>query len=194
MLVGMSVYGIRRGGVGAECTMLKRASGLMRKKPGLAHHAMWQAQEQAGHAEDEVNVCISEVHIPLHVEHITLHHELGLCMGMGNPWVLLHGSHGYRCGVRFANPWKHCNHLWVTRRFQPPVPHANVGSVSALCHLSNNSTVSNLPSPAPVISHHLLPCAISHPELSHLCRLEMALTHAVSMPHHLEPTLPRGLS
>jgi len=55
------------------------------EEPGLAHHAMWQAQEQAGHAEDEVNVCISEVHIPLHVEHITLHHELGLCMGMGKP-------------------------------------------------------------------------------------------------------------
>jgi len=53
------------------------------EEPGLAHHAVWQAQERAGCAEDEVDECVGKARVPLHTEHVVLHYELARAQEAG---------------------------------------------------------------------------------------------------------------
>ena len=61
MSVGVSAFGDKEKGHGCGMHDVEEGKWACKEEPGLAHRTMWQAWEWAGHAEDEVNVCIGEV-------------------------------------------------------------------------------------------------------------------------------------
>jgi len=82
MSVGVSVFGIRRGGAGAGRTTLKRASRLARRNPALPIAPHGKPGSGLG-AQRTMNECVGEARVPLRSEHVALHYELARAQEAG---------------------------------------------------------------------------------------------------------------
>jgi len=110
-----------------------------------------------------------------------------------NMWVFAAGSHRYRSGVGFAT---RTNTVPVTgyHGFQPPIPTLDVGVCLPYACLHSSMVSDFTLSPAPAVSHHLLPRAVStspvpSPTSCHLIAPSRCATSHLRLPPGPSPPL-----